>query len=217
MSKQTRSYSLTDRLFSELDHALSTVYGRPGITGRPDPAAGVEPAALLTDEERRRSARLMRVNHAGEVAAQALYQGQGLTARDETVRGQMRRSAEEENDHLAWCQDRLQEMEGHRSYLDPFWYTGSFAIGALTGLLGDRWSLGFVKETERQVEGHLDGHLERLPSADTRSRAVLEQMKADEAGHAEAAQQAGGRDLPWPVRQIMRLTSKVMTRTAYWL
>jgi ubiquinone biosynthesis monooxygenase Coq7 len=159
----------------------------------------------------------MRVNHAGEVSAQALYQGQALTAKLAEVRGKMERAALEENDHLAWCERRLKELDSHTSMLNPLWYTGSFAIGALAGLAGDKWSLGFVVETERQVVKHLDEHLSRLPEQDRRSRAILEQMKEDETHHATAALNAGGAELPEPVRQLMRLTSKVMTNAAYYI
>jgi len=159
----------------------------------------------------------MRVNHSGEVAAQALYQGQALTARLENVREAMERAAVEEIDHLKWCQERLQELGSHTSVLNPLWYAGSFAIGALAGIAGDRWSLGFVAETEKQVVDHLQGHLERLPLEDERSRAILEQMKQDEQHHGQAAADAGGARLPAPFRHLMTLTSRVMTRTAYWI
>jgi ubiquinone biosynthesis monooxygenase Coq7 len=159
----------------------------------------------------------MRINHSGEVAAQALYQGQALTARLPGVRDKMERAAEEENDHLVWCERRINELGSHKSYLNPFWYAGSFAIGALAGAAGDKWSLGFVAETERQVVRHLDEHLSRLPEHDQRSRAVLEQMKEDEGHHATVALEAGGAELPEPVKKLMSLTSRVMTRTAYWV
>ena len=159
----------------------------------------------------------MRVNHSGEVAAQALYHGQSITAHDDDVRAAMAESAAEETDHLAWCEDRLAELGGHTSLLNPLWYAGSFAIGALAGIAGDSWSLGFVAETERQVCNHIDDHLERLPDNDQRSRAILEQMRTDEAEHGEKAQRAGGRELPEPVQQLMGTVSKVMTRTAYWI
>ncbi len=159
----------------------------------------------------------MRVNHAGEVAAQALYQGQALAARDGTVSAEMQQAAAEETDHLAWCEQRLRELGGRTSVLNPFWYAGSFVIGALAGALGDRVSLGFISETEKQVESHLRGHLERLPAADLRSRALLEQMQHDEIQHGERAVALGGARLPFPLRLAMRLTSRVMTRGAYWL
>jgi ubiquinone biosynthesis monooxygenase Coq7 len=159
----------------------------------------------------------MRVNHAGEIAAQGLYQGQALTARRSDVQERMRRSAMEENDHLAWCKERIEALGSRPSLLGPFWYWGSFAIGALAGAAGDKWSLGFVRETERQVVAHLKEHLQRLPEADASSRAVLEQMKADEAHHGQLAGQAGAAELPLPVQRLMGLASKVMTKTAYWI
>jgi ubiquinone biosynthesis monooxygenase Coq7 len=173
--------------------------------------------AALADVARRTSAALMRVNHSGEIAAQALYHGQALVARSEATRELLLKSAREETDHLAWCETRLKELESRPSLLNPLWYAGSFAIGALTGLLGDRASLGFVVETERQVEGHLDEHLARLPPDDTRSRAILEAMRSDEIIHGATAKSAGGAELPSPVRSLMRSTARVMTGTAYWV
>jgi ubiquinone biosynthesis monooxygenase Coq7 len=159
----------------------------------------------------------MRINHTGEVCAQALYQGQALTAKLPETRKRLERSALEENDHLAWCESRLRDLGDRKSLLNPIFYAGSFAMGAAAGLAGDRWSLGFVVETERQVEDHLDEHLAQIPERDERTRAVLEQMKADEIHHAQVAKAAGGADLPAPVRLAMQLTSRVMTRTVYWL
>jgi ubiquinone biosynthesis monooxygenase Coq7 len=159
----------------------------------------------------------MRINHAGEVAAQALYHGQALTARNPQLRETLRQAADEEGDHLAWCDERLRELDSRPSLLNPLWYAGSFAIGALAGACGDRVSLGFLVETERQVEGHLEDHLARLPAGDARSRSVLEQMKRDETRHGDTAQSAGAAELPAPVKLLMKLTSRVMTRTAYWL
>ncbi len=158
---------------------------------------------------------LMRVNHAGEIAAQGLYQGQAATARLEQVRESMERAAEEENDHLAWCEERLAELGSRPSILNPVWYAGAFTIGAAAGLIGDRWSLGFVAETERQVVRHLDDHLDRLPEGDSRSRAILAQMKIDEQHHGAVAENAGGAALPRPVRHLMGIVSRVMTRGAY--
>jgi len=204
-----------DLLLAQADRALKTLASattasRPSPAGRPlDPP--------LDESERRHAAGLMRVNHAGEIAAQALYQGQALTARGAEVREKLHRAAEEEGDHLAWCEERLRELDSRTSVLNPLWYAGSFAIGALAGALGDRVSLGFVAETERQVEGHLDEHLQRLPRNDERSRRVLAQMKADETRHGENARAAGARELPAPVKLLMKLTSRVMTRTAYWI
>ncbi len=214
MTEADRDYTPFDRFLIEVDRGLRTVFGSPPPTGRADPAAAI-PEAELSDDERRHAAGLMRVNHAGEVAAQALYQGQALTARLPGVRDRMERAAAEENDHLLWCERRIDELDGRTSLLNPLWYTGSLAIGALAGWAGDKWSLGFIVETERQVVRHLDDHLERLPAADTRSRAILAQMKDDEQHHATSALDAGGAPLPAPVRALMALTSKVMTTTAY--
>lgn len=211
-----RDYTLADRLISHFDRGLRTVFGHPPTTGRPYPAADVEEAPLSAGE-RREAARLMRVNHCGEVCAQALYQGQSLTARDGRVGDAMRRAADEENDHLAWCETRIRELGGHRSYLNPLFYGNSLAVGALAGVAGDRWSLGFLAETERQVVRHLEGHLGRLPAQDARSRVVVDQMKTDEGQHATMALEAGGAKLPAPARGLMRLSSKVMTKTTYWV
>ncbi|QGU32003.1 2-polyprenyl-3-methyl-6-methoxy-1,4-benzoquinone monooxygenase [Thermochromatium tepidum] len=215
-TQHDRRYTQIDRLLIGVDQALRTVFGRPRVTERKNPAADLKESELREDQ-RRHVARLMRINHTGEVCAQALYQGQALTARRPETRHRLERSAREENDHLAWCEERLDELGERKSLLNPFWYAGSFALGALAGLAGDRWSLGFVVETERQVEDHLDEHLAQIPAQDTKSRAILEQMKADEIHHAQVAKSAGGADLPAPIRQAMKLTSRVMTRTAYWL
>jgi ubiquinone biosynthesis monooxygenase Coq7 len=208
--------SLPDRVVIGLDQALRTVFGRPPSAGRPNPADSQEEADL-SEEERVRASRLMRINHTGEICAQALYQGQAATAKLDSVRGQMERAADEENDHLTWCQQRIDELGSHTSLLNPVFYAGSFAIGALAGAAGDRWSLGFVAETEKQVVEHLDRHLQRLPGKDTRSRAVLRQMKRDEGRHATTALEAGGARLPLPIRLAMKATSKIMTRTSYWV
>lgn len=211
-----RDYTLLDQAIMHLDTGVRTLFGRPLLTERPNPADG-HPEEELSESERDLAVRLMRINHAGEVSAQGLYEGQALTARLPEVRAKMERAALEENDHLEWCERRARELGGRVSYLNPLWYGGSLAIGALAGAIGDRWSLGFVVETEHQVVRHLDEHLERLPPHDQRSRAVLEQMKTDEAQHATIALHAGGAALPEPVKKLMQLTSKVMTRTAYWL
>jgi ubiquinone biosynthesis monooxygenase Coq7 len=171
----------------------------------------------LSPDERRRAAALMRVNHAGEIAAQALYHGQAMAARSDATRKMLLDAAREETDHLAWCESRLKELESRPSLLNPLWYAGSFFIGALAALAGDRASLGFVVETERQVEGHLDEHLGRLPAADLRSRAIVQQMRADEAAHGANARAAGGAELPRPVRVLMRHTARIMTGAAYWV
>ena len=212
----TRDYTPVDRLLMGFDQTLRTLFGRPQVTERVNPAAAVEESEL-DERERDLAARLMRVDHTGEVCAQALYQGQALTARLPDVRQKMERAAAEENDHLDWCERRIQELGGRTSLLNPLWYAGSFAIGSLAGLAGDKWSLGFVAETEHQVGEHLDGHLEQIPPQDARSRAILEQMKQDELQHANQAMQGGGAPLPAPVKLAMRLSSKVMTRTVYWL
>ncbi len=210
----TRRYSPADRLLINLDQMVRTVFGQPADTGRPHPA---EQPAELSDEESRRSARLMRVNHTGEVCAQALYQGQALTARLNGVRQRMEQAAAEENDHLVWCEQRVQELGQRTSLLNPLFYVGAFTIGAVAGKAGDRWSLGFVAETEQQVVNHLEGHLRRLPDTDHKSRSILAQMKEDEARHATHALEAGGARLPLPVRLAMRAASQVMTRTTYWV
>lgn len=197
------------------DQGVNTVFAKP-LAQHHYPAAesGV---ADLNAAQRELSARLMRVNHAGEVAAQALYRGHALTAHTPAVRAHMDRAANDENDHLAWCESRIEELGGHTSLLNPLWYAGSFVIGALVGKAGDKWSLGFVAETEAQVVRHLDGHLAQLPGGDAPSRAMLEQMRSDEAGHASAAIKAGAAPLPGPVKKLMGLVSQVMTRTAFWI
>ncbi|MCP5352419.1 MAG: 2-polyprenyl-3-methyl-6-methoxy-1,4-benzoquinone monooxygenase [Chromatiales bacterium] len=210
----TRAYSPLDDLLIQFDQALRTVVGRPAVTGREHPASDT-PDSKLSDSEKRHVAGLMRINHSGEVAAQALYQGQALTARLPEVREAMEHAAAEENDHLDWCESRLHELNDRTSLLKPFWYAGSFAIGALAGAIGDKWSLGFVAETERQVVRHLDDHLGKLPPQDARSRRILEQMRIDEGQHATTAVEAGGAELPAPIKKLMTLTSKVMTATAY--
>lgn len=202
-----------DSLILGLDRALRTVF-TVDAANRASPGES-HPDTQLDDTQRKRVAGMMRVNHAGEVAAQALYEGQAATARLDTVRAAMTEAAAEENDHLAWCAQRLHELDDRTSLLNPLWYAGSWLIGAGAGLVGDRWSLGFVAETEHQVIRHLDDHLNRLPAEDARSRAILEQMKEDEARHGTTALEAGGAELPAPVRLAMRLTAKVMTTTAY--
>lgn len=204
-----------DRFIGVADRALRAVFA-PARASRPLPAEPLAPGAL-TEAQRRESGALMRVNHTGEVAAQALYHGQACLARSETTRERLLTAAREEADHLAWCETRLSELQSRPSLLDPLWYAGSFAIGALAAAFGDRVSLGFVTETERQVEGHLDDQIARLPPADTRSRAILEAMREDEIAHGAAARAAGGIDLPAPVRALMRHTARVMTHTAYWI
>ena len=211
----TRHYSPADKFLMHLDTGLRTVFGRPRVTERSNPAENIADTEL-TQAEKELAGRLMRINHAGEVAAQGLYEGQALTARLPDVRDKMERAAMEENDHLAWCESRINELGSHKSLLNPLWYGGSLAIGAIAGLAGDKWSLGFVTETERQVVRHLDTHLALLSEKDQKSRAILEQMKEDEGHHATTALHAGGAELPTPIKKIMALTSKVMTKTAFW-
>ena len=212
------SIRMLDHFLPEFDRALRAVAGVTRAS-RPNPADAVvsqmDDAAKLSEADRRHAAGLMRVNHVGEVCAQALYQGQALFARDPAIRAQLDEAAREEEDHLAWCAQRLQELNDRPSLLNPLWYAGAFAIGAIAGRLGDKISLGFVAETERQVEHHLDSHLDKLPEQDTRSRAIVAQMRDDEIRHGDNARQAGGIDLPAPIRQAMRAASRVMTSTAY--
>ncbi|HRW72338.1 MAG: 2-polyprenyl-3-methyl-6-methoxy-1,4-benzoquinone monooxygenase [Ottowia sp.] len=206
-----------DRLLSAADGALRAIFAHPAAA-RANPARGTAAPAELTPDERRLSGALMRVNHVGEVCAQALYTAQALTTRDETLREQFERAARDETDHLAWTRDRLEELGDRPSLLNPLWYAGAFAIGLAAGRLGgERMSLGFVVETERQVEAHLDGHLRRLPAADAPSRAIVAQMKADEERHADEALDAGGTPLPQPLPGLMRLAARVMTGTAHYL
>jgi ubiquinone biosynthesis monooxygenase Coq7 len=209
----SREYDALDRLLTAADGALRALFA-PARASRPAPTA---PATELDEPQRRQAAGLMRVNHSGEVAAQALYHGQALVARNPRVRDALLEAGREETDHLAWTQQRLAELHSRRSVLDPLWYAGSFAIGVLAGLAGDKTSLGFIEETERQVEGHLDGHLERLPKADARSRAIVEQMRSDEIAHGRRASELGAAPLPLPVRKLMQATARVMTHSAYWV
>jgi 3-demethoxyubiquinol 3-hydroxylase len=208
-----RALTSLDRLLVDAQNALDTVFGAPAAE-RPNPSAG-EPEIALDDAERRHAAGLMRINHVGEVCAQALYVGQAAVARDEATRKHLLEAAQEETDHLAWCAQRLDELDSRPSLLNPLWYAGSYAIGVLAGLRGDGWNLGFVVETERQVEAHLDEHLQTLPPADARSRAILHTMKADEARHADNAQAQGARVLPPPVPTVMAMASNLMKTIAY--
>lgn len=209
-----RNINPVDKLLIQVDAALHTVFGNPPLSGRPYPAEGF-PEIELDQNEKKHAAGLMRVNHSGEVSAQGLYQGQALTAQLPNVRKKMEQAAIEENDHLVWCEQRLKELGANKSLLNPIWYSGSFLIGATAGMLGDKWSLGFVAETEHQVVRHLDEHLQSLPEDDQSSRAILEQMKVDEAKHATTALHYGGAELPQVVKRLMGLMSKVMTRSAY--
>lgn len=213
-----RALSFLDRFLVEIDQSLRATVATPTTTERPNPAQQVPALAELSEEEIKRSAQLMRINHAGEVAAQGLYRGQALTAKLPQVRAQMERAALEENDHLAWCAQRLDELSSHPSRLNPLWYWGSFAMGAAAGAVGDKWSLGFVKETEDQVEQHLTEHLGKLPAKDLASTVILQQMKEDEVRHGQLAQQAGGAKLPFPIRKLaMPLMSKFMTTSAKYI
>ncbi|MGV8991836.1 MAG: 2-polyprenyl-3-methyl-6-methoxy-1,4-benzoquinone monooxygenase [Thiobacillus sp.] len=200
-----------DQFITTFDLGLRTVFASPHA-GRPYP--GSCPEAELDEAERSHAAALMRVNHVGEVCAQALYAGQSLTTKNETVRAELEQAAREETDHLAWCEQRIVELGGRKSLLNPLWFGGAFAMGAAAGLLGDKWNLGFLAETERQVEAHLDGHLQQLPEADAKSRAVVEQMKTDEARHAQTAVDHGGAPLPQPVKWAMQVAANVMRKTA---
>lgn len=212
---KTRSRSPLDRLLADVQNALETIAGSPLAT-RPNPGAD-KADVVLDDAERRHAAGLMRINHVGEVCAQALYVGQAAVARDPQTRAQLQAAAQEETDHLAWCADRLRELDSRPSLLNPVWYAGSYAIGVLAGLRGDGWNLGFVVETERQVEAHLDEHLRTLPEADVRSRAILAVMKDDEARHADHAEAAGAKRLPPPIPTVMAAASTVMKTVAYHL
>ena len=208
-----RQYRRLDRLLIDAQNALDTVFGTAAAE-RPNPARD-EPDVVLDAAERRHAAGLMRVNHVGEVCAQALYVGQAAVARDPATRDALLHAAREETDHLAWCADRLRELDDRPSLLNPVWYAGSYAIGVLAGLRGDGWNLGFVAETERQVEAHIDSHLQRLPAADHRSRAILGVMKEDEARHAANAVAGGARTLPPPIPSLMSAASRVMKAIAY--
>jgi ubiquinone biosynthesis monooxygenase Coq7 len=209
-----RQLSAFDRALIEIERALSTSLGAVQESTRPSPAAGMAEAPL-SESERRHAAGLMRVNHTGEVCAQALYCGQAAVARDASTRAQLLHAAAEETDHLAWCGERLEALNSRPSLLNPLWYAGSFALGTAAALVSDSVSLGFVVETERQVEAHLGEHLEKLPEVDARSRAVVVQMQADEARHGKTAQAAGGVDLPAPIPALMRVASGIMKAVAY--
>ena len=207
--------SRTDRFVNGLDRVLRTLWGNPQGTARANPAGHTHHDHTLGDDERRKSGRLMRVNFAGEVAAQALYHGQGLFARDASVARRMQRAADEENDHLIWCRSRLEALETRPSLLNPFWYLGAFSIGASAGIIGDAASLGFLEETEAQVVEHLERHLKRLPEKDVTSRQVLEQMRTDNARHGQHAHDPGARRPRPPVRTAITFSARAMTRTAY--
>ncbi len=213
MTTIARVQTPLDHLLTEAQRALDTVFGNPAAA-RANPA-GDTPEVVLEPAETRHAAGLMRINHVGEVCAQGLYFGQAAVARDPATRKHLLAAAQEETDHLSWCADRLRELGSRPSLFNPLWYAGSYTIGTLAGLRGDGWNLGFVVETERQVEAHLDEHLETLPAADQRSREILKVMKDDEARHAEHAEHAGARKLPFPIPSVMALASKVMKTVAY--
>ena len=211
-----RQLTPLDRLLASANNALRTVATPAGRSARPNPAEHIIDAEL-DDRQKAHAAGLMRVNHAGEVCAQALYQGHAAVARDKTIEAQIQQAADEEFDHLAWCEERIHELGEDVSRLSPFWYAGAFAIGAASGILGDRWSLGFIAETEKQVCAHLDSHLEALPEEDAKSRAIVEQMRDEEEEHGDNAIDAGAAELPAPDKRLMEITAKVMTKTAYWV
>jgi len=212
---KSRQYSGLDRGIMFLDSVLGNLSQSGTVREkRPYPAAAHSESNLNENEKKHISA-LMRVNHAGEIAAQALYKAQALTARDDNLKKTMQQSADEEEDHLDWCESRIKELDDHTSYLEPIWYVGSFGIGVVAGCFGDKWNLGFLAETEYQVVKHLDSHLQQLPKNDNRSRAILEQMRKDELHHAVTAENAGAEILPKGVKRLMSLTSKIMTKTAY--
>ena len=213
---QSRTYNPVDRIILQFDQLISPFFTGPVYPVRPSPATSIAEQPL-DRSDRRLSTGLMRVNHCGEVAAQALYQAQAFTARSRAIRESMDQAAREENDHLAWCRQRVLELGGHTSLLNPAWYAGAFSIGTVAGLAGDRWSLGFLAETERQVVEHLQGHLQRLPAQDLKSRAIVEQMQEEEARHGDRAEAMGGVELPTAVKKAMRFCASIMTRTAYWL
>jgi 3-demethoxyubiquinol 3-hydroxylase len=215
VDRPDRALTPLDRIIATFDQAARTVLA-PSASSRPYPAEGLA-ETVQSDRDRQHIAALMRINHAGEVAAQALYQGQALVAGKESTRQALLEAGREETDHLAWCSRRIRELGGRSSILSPLWYTGSFAIGAIAALASDRVSLGFVAETERQVVAHLQSHLEQLPEGDQRTKAIIEQMSDDEARHGRDAMTAGGMALPAVARRLMKLTAKVMTRTAYWI
>ncbi|MDX2506417.1 MAG: 2-polyprenyl-3-methyl-6-methoxy-1,4-benzoquinone monooxygenase [Gammaproteobacteria bacterium] len=215
-SFQKRQFSALDHFLFNIDTGVRTFFGTPEVTERINPA-DTQPEGDMSDAEKQLAGRLMRINHAGEVSAQGLYQGQALTAKLPEIRQQMERAAQEENDHLNWCENRCKELGTHTSYLSPFWYLGSLTMGAIAGKVGDKWSLGFVSETEHQVVHHLVSHLAQLSPDDHKSRAILGQMKEDELHHAVIAENAGAANLPAAVKLAMKITSKVMTRGAYYL
>ena len=209
--------SFVDQLIVHIDQGLRTLTGKLDAESlRKNPSDGIKEFSL-NDKQRKHSAGLMRINHVGEICAQALYQGQALTARNPSTRDNMKLAAQEEIDHLNWCEQRLQELNSHTSYLNPLWYVGSLTMGIVAGLAGDQWSLGFVAETERQVVRHLETHLVKLPEIDEKSRVIVEQMHQDEAKHATMAVESGANELPVLVKTMMSVTANIMTKIAYWI
>jgi 3-demethoxyubiquinol 3-hydroxylase len=211
-----RKLTALDNFCLGLDQALKSVFGKAATTGRDNPASK-EQEPLLTSIQRKHSAALMRINHTGEVCAQALYHAQGLISRNKNIKEKMQQAATEEGDHLAWCKSRITELASHSSYLNPLWYAGSFVIGLTAGLIGDKWNLGFLAETENQVVKHLDGHLKILPSEDTKSHRIISQMRLDEAAHRDDAFEAGAEELPDFIKRLMQFSSKVMVKVTYWV
>ena len=216
MTHPIRHYSLLDKFCLGVDQAVRALTDNAKTTGHPYPAKKVE-ESKLTDKQRKHSAALMRINHSGEICAQALYHGQAVVSRVDAIQEKMQQAAIEEGDHLAWCRQRIDELGSHTSYLNPLWYAGSFCIGMMAGMIGDQWSLGFVVETECQVIKHLGGHLHWLPAGDERSFAILKQMETDEAKHRDEAIAAGAKELPDIIKKCMAWTSKVMVKTTYWV
>ncbi len=211
-----KTYSVSDKLCLGFDQTLRALFNNPKTTGRAYPGENKKEAAL-SQAARKHAAALMRINHAGEICAQALYHGQALASGNSRLKAELRQAAREEGDHLAWCSRRLVELGSHTSYLNPFWYGGSFMLGLLAGLAGERWSLGFVAETEKQVVEHLKGHLQELPLEDEKSIKIVEQMQEDEDKHRQEAEQQGALTLPWIFQKGMNWVSRVMVKTAYWL
>lgn len=212
----SQNHTLLDKLVLNFDNSLRAILGSTPPATRANPAKDI-PEANFTDAEKKHIIGLLRIDHVGEICAQALYQGQALIARSDKIKAQLYQAADEENDHLHWCAERLKELHGRVSYLNPLWYLGSFCIGSTAAAFGDRISLGFLVETEQQVSKHLTQHLEQLPATDKKSRAILEKMYSDEQQHATTAAEAGAADLPLPIKLLMGLMSKVMTKTAYWI
>ena len=212
-----RNYNSVDQILSHLDRGLRTIFVKPNIKAKDYPGNNAKYNSDMDKADRKRSARLMRVNHSGEIAAQGLYHGHATTAKDEKSRSHMNTSANEEKLHLGWCEKRLYELDDRPSALTPVWYLGSYTLGAAVGLLGDKWSLGFISETEKQVVEHLDKHLEHLPEQDKKSREILLNIRSDEAKHDKSAQAAGATELPTLAKVLMNGISKVMTKTSYWV